>query len=108
MTILLLFTAAAETRIFRQNLKRRHPFTREPRLVSAKVGLQILGQLGESSDSLIIKKAVPAAKIAERLRISIADEPQFRTIPGAQMKVGTLSAGRAPAAFHCAKAVVER
>lgn len=108
MTILQFLSAAAETRIFRRKLKRRHPFTREPRLVPVQVGLQILGQLGESGDSLIIKKAVPATKIAERLRISIADESQFRTISRTEMEVWAIAAGRVPVAFHCAKAVIER
>ena len=108
VTVFELFPTAAEAWILERPFERRHPFTRKPRLVFAKIGLQTLGQLCESGNGRIIKIAVPAAKIAERLRISIGDEPQFRTIPGAQMKVGTFAAGRVPFAFHGTEAVIKR
>ena len=85
MTVLQLFSASAEARVFRQKLKRRYDFCCKSRLVAAKILLYALGKFGEGGDSLIKKITVAAAQIAQRGRVAIAYVPQFRTVPGTEL-----------------------
>ena len=64
MTVLQLFSASAEARVFRQKLKRRYDFCCKSRLVAAKILLYALGKLVEGCNSLVKKITVSTAQVA--------------------------------------------
>ena len=64
MTVLQFLPAAAKTGVFLRKLKRRHPFTCEPRLIGTKIVLYTAGKVHELVDGVVKKVTMSAAQIA--------------------------------------------